>query len=93
MAPYLLQWEAIKYCKAKGCRTYDFLGIAPLSPSPPEGEGRASQAREGEGHPWQGISDFKAKFGGTVLTYPPEQEVTLRPVMKGLLEMKRYFFG
>ena len=27
MAPYLLQWEAMKYCKAQDCNKYDLLGI------------------------------------------------------------------
>lgn len=28
MAPYLLQWEAIKIWKQSGCRFYDFLGVS-----------------------------------------------------------------
>lgn len=79
MAPYLVQWEAIRRCKALKCSTYDLLGIAP--PNSPED------------HPWQGISSFKAKFGGNVVLYPPEQEVTLKPVVKGLLGLKRRLFG
>jgi len=27
MAPYLLQWEAIKYAKVRGAKVYDFFGI------------------------------------------------------------------
>ncbi len=79
MAPYLLQWEAMKYCKAKGCTKYDLLGIAPQ--------------RATDEHPWQGISDFKAKFGGTVVTYPAEQEIVLRPWVKVLLQIKRRIIG
>lgn len=78
MAPYLLQWEAIKMCKKAGSTRYDLLGIAP-----------PDQLH----HPWSGISDFKAKFGGTVVTYPPEQEIVLKPVMKRLLQMKRRIMG
>jgi lipid II:glycine glycyltransferase (peptidoglycan interpeptide bridge formation enzyme) len=29
MAPYLLQWEAIREGKLRGCTTYDLLGVAP----------------------------------------------------------------
>lgn len=79
MAPYLLQWEAIQLCKKAGCRTYDLLGVAPAD----------AQAD----HPWNGISDFKSKFGGTVISYPPEQEITLKPLVKQLLEVKRKVFG
>ncbi len=79
MAPYLLQWEAMRRCKAQGCHSYDLLGIAPPEADP--------------NHPWQGISSFKAKFGGQVISYPPEQEVVLKPVMKTLLGLKRKILG
>ena len=78
MAPYVLQWEAMQYCKTHGCTHYDLFGIAP--------EGMTN-------HPWAGVSEFKAKFGGAVLTYPSEQEVVLRPTMKTLLTMKRKILG
>ena len=79
MAPYLLQWEAMKYCKAQGCTQYDLLGIAPPD--------------AGTDHPWQGISGFKEKFGGKVVMYPPEQMMVLRPVMQKLLTLKRKLLG
>lgn len=79
MAPYLLQWEAMKLCKALGCASYDLLGIAPPSAGP--------------NHPWAGVGAFKEKFGGTVVLYPPEQELRLRPVLKGLLGLKRRILG
>ncbi len=77
MAPYLLQWESMQHCKARGCRSYDLLGIAPPD--------------AGSSHPWQGISAFKAKFGGTIIISAPEQQVTLRPLTQKLLEWKRKF--
>ncbi len=79
MAPYLLQWEAMQRCKAKGCASYDLLGIAP-----PGTDSR---------HPWAGISGFKEKFGGTVVTYPEEQQIVLRPLAQRLLKMKRRLVG
>ncbi|MBN2096799.1 peptidoglycan bridge formation glycyltransferase FemA/FemB family protein [Candidatus Peregrinibacteria bacterium] len=64
MAPYLIQWEAIKEAKKRGCKHYDFLGIAP--------EGA-------EGHAWSGVTEFKKKFGGRVVDYPQAKEMVLRP--------------
>lgn len=79
MAPYALQWAAMKHCKENGCIAYDLLGVAPPNSS--------------ETHPWAKISDFKAKFGGSIITYPPEQEVVLRPGVQTLLNLKRRLVG
>jgi lipid II:glycine glycyltransferase (peptidoglycan interpeptide bridge formation enzyme) len=78
MAPYMLQWEAMHFCRKHGCAKYDLLGIAP------EGAG--------DDHPWAGITRFKEQFGGKVETYPPERELVLRPWRKRLLGWKRKFF-
>ncbi|MBI5421914.1 peptidoglycan bridge formation glycyltransferase FemA/FemB family protein [Candidatus Peregrinibacteria bacterium] len=64
MAPYLLQWEAIKEAKRRGCKTYDFLGIAP---------------ENAKNHAWAGVTEFKKKFGGTVVDYPQAKELVVRP--------------
>lgn len=79
MAPYLLQWKAMQHCKALGCHSYDLLGVAPPSADPD--------------HPWQGISGFKAKFGGSIVLYPPEQELVLKPLAKQMLKLKRKLIG
>ncbi len=62
MAPYLVQWEAIKEAKKRGCKHYDFLGIAP---------------ENAKKHPWAGVTDFKKKFGGDVVNYPKAKELVL----------------
>ena len=64
MAPYLIQWSAIKEAKNRGCKYYDFLGIAPENI---------------KDHPWAGVTEFKKKFGGTVVNYPQAQDMVLRP--------------
>jgi lipid II:glycine glycyltransferase (peptidoglycan interpeptide bridge formation enzyme) len=48
MAPYLIQWEAIREGIKRGCRVYDFLGVAPPG------------ALE---HSLSGVSVFKERFG------------------------------
>ncbi|MDD4628737.1 MAG: peptidoglycan bridge formation glycyltransferase FemA/FemB family protein [Candidatus Peribacteraceae bacterium] len=75
MAPYALQWAAMRHCKTKGCVSYDLLGIAPPD--------------AGEDHPWHGVGTFKEKFGGEVVTYLPEQQIILRPMAFHLLALKR----
>ncbi|MEW6407668.1 MAG: peptidoglycan bridge formation glycyltransferase FemA/FemB family protein [Patescibacteria group bacterium] len=55
MAPHLLQWSAILKAKHRGCKIYDFWGIAP----------KAAPAS----HPWQGITRFKRGFGGREINY------------------------
>lgn len=48
--PYLVQWEAIKEAKKRGCKLYDFWGF-----TDPEKEPK---------HPWAGPTLFKMGFGG-----------------------------
>lgn len=79
MAPYLLQWEAMKRCIAAGCTHYDLLGVAP------EGSD--------EKHAWAGITNFKEKFGGALVGYAPEQQIVLRPMLWRLLNLKRRLLG
>lgn len=63
-AATLLQWEAMKLAKVKGCRFFDLLGISPDDDS---------------GHRLAGVSQFKKKFGGYILKYYPETDVVLNP--------------
>ncbi len=52
MAPYALQWHAMRAAKAAGCTLYDTFGIPP-SANP--------------GHPMYGLYRFKTGFGGSVV--------------------------
>ena len=63
---YLLQWQAIKEAKNKGCKTYNFWGIAPNI----ETESDAQKSK----HPWAGLSLFKMGFGGRKKEYVKTQD-------------------
>lgn len=63
MAPYLLQWEVMRAARAQGYTRYDLLGIAPT---------------DAKNHPWQGVTDFKTKFGGTVVSYAHAKEYVFK---------------
>ncbi|MDQ6694056.1 MAG: peptidoglycan bridge formation glycyltransferase FemA/FemB family protein [Chloroflexota bacterium] len=69
MPTYLLQWEAIKWAKARGCAVYDFWGIPD---APPDDMAEAADAfsptntRSG----LRGVYWFKKGFGGREIEYP-----------------------
>jgi lipid II:glycine glycyltransferase (peptidoglycan interpeptide bridge formation enzyme) len=62
-AAYLLQWEAIKEAKNRGCKMYDFWGYVDHKAQPD--------------HPWAGPTLFKIGFGGKVYEYIKTQDLPL----------------
>lgn len=58
LANYLLVWEAIKFSKKLKLRTFDFEGI--FDPRFPF-----------DRKTWKGFSEFKKRFHGKVVEYPP----------------------
>lgn len=63
--PYLLQWEAIKEAKKRGCLVYDFWGF-----TDPEKFPR---------HPWSGPTLFKMGFGGCAKEHVKTQDYIVSP--------------
>jgi len=55
MAPYALQWKAMRDAKEAGCETYDLFGIPP---------------NEDPNHPMAGLYRFKTGFGGKIIHRP-----------------------
>lgn len=82
MAPYLLQWTAIKQAQAQGKKYYDFWGI-----SPPLEETAGKPTTFFHGYrwdatdAWSGITRFKVGFGGSIRVYPVAQDIILRPLL------------
>jgi peptidoglycan pentaglycine glycine transferase (the first glycine) len=60
MAPYLLQWEAMRWARACGCTEYDLWGIPDAGEN--ELEGQFADRQDGL---W-GVYRFKRGFGGRV---------------------------
>ena len=80
MAPYALQWQAMKDAKAAGCRRYDLFGIPPR---PPE---------EDPNHPMAGLYRFKTGFigegeGGKIIRRPGSWDYSCRPLVQTLYLM------
>lgn len=76
MAPYLLQWEVIRDAKEQQYSTYDFLGIAPT---------------EAKNHPWQGVTEFKTKFGGSVVSYIAAKEFVFKTFWYFVMLLRKKF--
>lgn len=66
---YLLQWEAIKEAKNRGCKLYNFWGIAPDI----KNELEAQKSK----HPWAGLSLFKMGFSGSIKEYVKTQDFVI----------------
>jgi len=75
MAPYLLQFHAIKAAKEKGQAWYDFLGIAPEN--------------AGNDHPLFGVTEFKKKFGGKVVDFMKAKEFVYKPFWYFVMKMRK----
>lgn len=66
---FLLQFEAMKWARAMGCRTYDLWGIPtedPQTVTSTDGKKLATT----KGSDWTGIYRFKTGFGGNIVRYP-----------------------
>lgn len=74
MAPYLLQWEAIKKAKEHTMGFYDFWGYAPDGVTNPT---------------WAGFSRFKAGFGGTAVNSPGSFDFIYNPFLYNAYERLR----
>lgn len=78
MAPYALQWSAIKAAKNEGCRFYDLYGANPSLPSSPDYK-----------KSWEGITRFKLGLGGSRVEYAGTWEKPLMPLVYRLMRMVR----
>ncbi len=82
MAPYLVQWSAIKRAYELKAQWYDFYGVAPTKKMPEATVVVSSleytydeQAREA------GYTRFKVGFGGNIVLTPGTWDVVFRPVL------------
>jgi lipid II:glycine glycyltransferase (peptidoglycan interpeptide bridge formation enzyme) len=68
MAPHLLQWEVMRWLRARGVRTYDLVAVPPST-------------QLGEAHPLFGLYRFKSGFSDTVTDFTGTWDIPLRPRM------------
>jgi hypothetical protein len=65
MPTYAVQWAAMQDAARSGCRDYDLWGVPP--------------SEADTDHPWHGLWQFKAGFGGEVVEYCGAWDLILRP--------------
>lgn len=65
MASNLMMWEAIKFGKKMGCRTFDMWGS--LGPDPDKND------------PWYGFHRFKLGYGGRLVEFIGSYDLVIRP--------------
>lgn len=66
MAPYALQWQAMRDAKAAGCAYYDLFGIPPNADPT---------------HPMAGLYLFKTGFGGSIIHRPGCYDYAYNPLL------------
>ncbi|GAB4474468.1 MAG: peptidoglycan bridge formation glycyltransferase FemA/FemB family protein [Anaerolineales bacterium] len=81
MAPYLLQWRAIQWAKAKGCKVYDMWGVPDYDETTLE-----SQFEIRKGGLW-GVYRFKRGFGGQVVRYAGAYDLVISPLLYTLYRL------
>ena len=75
MPTYLLQWEAMRWAKSRGCQTYDLWGVPDV-----ELETLESEFMKRHDGLW-GIYRFKRGFGGQLKRSDPARDVVYRPTL------------
>ncbi len=89
-ASFALQYEAMRWARDAGSRSYDLWGIPKPSQLAPKEVG-ATGATASVGEDMRGLLTFKTRFGGEIVDYPPMMERRYVPILSWLAG--RYAFG
>ncbi len=85
MAPYLIQWAAMRWAKSQGCHRYDLWGIPDADPVTLETE--FEQRQDGL---W-GVYRFKRGFGGQYVQNLGAYDYVYNPLLYQLYRARRRF--
>lgn len=91
MAPYLAQWEAIRWARARGAQWYDLWGV------PDEAEAALEAGFETRGDGLWGVYRFKRGWGGQLVrsigAWDKALNPALYPLYRGYLRFRRQSLG
>ncbi len=84
-AAFILQYEAMRWARDAGSHRYDLWGI-PAEPGPVDtgGSDTVTGATASTGEDMRGLLNFKTRFGGEIIDYPPMMERRYVPVVSWL---------
>lgn len=89
-AAVAIQFEAMKWARARGARSYDLWGIPAQDPTPETGDFGTGGS---SGKDWRGLFRFKTGFGGHIVSYPEPIERQYIPVLPWLARRLGYVAG
>lgn len=89
-AAFVLQYDAMRWARDAGSCAYDLWGIPKPSQLAPKIE-NATGATASVGEDMRGLLNFKTRFGGEIVDYPPMMERRYVPILSWLAG--RYAFG
>jgi lipid II:glycine glycyltransferase (peptidoglycan interpeptide bridge formation enzyme) len=82
-AGFLLQYDAMRWARERGCTEYDLWGIPATDPPTTQVEG-GDRVAGTSGDDWRGLYEFKTRFGGRIVDYPPPLERRYHPILASL---------
>ncbi len=82
-AAFLLQFEAMRWARSRGCTTYDLWGIPDVDPDSTRSETQTTIAGT-KGEDWRGLFRFKTGFGGEIVSYPTTMERRHVPILPSI---------
>lgn len=79
-AAFYLQYEIMRWARDQGSTRYDMWGIPPHDPESSVAES-GTRLASSHGDDWRGLYEFKVRFGGDQVRYPPTLERRYHPYL------------
>jgi len=80
---FALQFEAMRWARERGFSRYDLWGIPETDPETTRHES-GDRVASTRGDDWRGLYEFKVRFGGEIVAYPPPVERPYLPLLPAL---------
>jgi lipid II:glycine glycyltransferase (peptidoglycan interpeptide bridge formation enzyme) len=84
-AGFLIQFEAMRWARARGCRRYDLWGIPAVDPDSTKID-NGDRIAGTSGDDWRGLYEYKTRFGGEIVEYPSTVERQYHPLLSMLAQ-------